>query len=224
MADQQEKRRLQEELGLPGDKIDEYIAAFEMFDRENRGKLTPDMLKRVLNEEFGTCFMCVCVYIYKKTNLTGGNYVILFHSMLYAGQTFSREDIDYMLKQFSEDGDVTFEKFARSLKEKMANPAYDEAFADAFDLLDTDKQGILTKEKLIAGMQKLGENLTDEEADEMLKVASNKDDFVKIMKHGGGMDSIQNASQQNNATAVAASGGGNTASSTATTSKYKLCV
>eukprot|EP01138_Halocafeteria_seosinensis_P002811 gb/GECG01002872.1/.p1 GENE.gb/GECG01002872.1/~~gb/GECG01002872.1/.p1 ORF type:complete len:251 (+),score=50.15 gb/GECG01002872.1/:1-753(+) len=175
MASEDDLRRLKE-AGIPADKVDEYMAAFEMFDTNRQGKITHSMLKEVLNGQFG--------------------------------QTFSDEDIDYMLKQFSDDGQVTFEKFAKSLSEKMANPAYDEAFADAFDLLDSDKQGTLTKEKLQEGMKKLGENLTDEEADEMLKVASTKDDFVKLMRQGGGMNNAQGTQQASTGVVSASTAGG----------------
>ena len=92
-----------------------------------------------------------------------------------------------MLRQFGDETSVTFEAFAKAMHSKMANPAYNEAFADAFDLFDTGRKGELTKAELIAGMDKLGEKLTEEEAEEMLKVAAKRDDFVKIMSQGAGV-------------------------------------
>ncbi len=77
-----------------------------------------------------------------------------------------------MLRQFSDKGAVDFVSFAVSLNEKISDPRYYEAFGDAFDLLDTGMKGELTKDDLIFGMQKLGETLTAEEAEEMLKTAS----------------------------------------------------
>lgn len=92
-----------------------------------------------------------------------------------------------MLRQFGDDSAVQFEQFAKSMHSKMANPAYNEAFADAFDLFDVGKKGELTKTELIEGMNKLGEKLTDEEAEEMLKVAAKRTDFVKVMSQGAGV-------------------------------------
>ena len=77
-----------------------------------------------------------------------------------------------MLRQFSDKGAVDFVSFASSLNEKINDPRYFEAFGDAFDLLDTGMKGELTKDDLIFGMQKLGENLTPDEAEEMLKIAA----------------------------------------------------
>lgn len=90
-----------------------------------------------------------------------------------------------MLRQFAEDAkEVTFEQFALALHGKISNPVYNEAFADAFDLFDVGKKGELTKDDLINGMAKLGEKLTDAEAEEMLKVVSTKDNFVRVMTQG----------------------------------------
>ena len=44
-----------------------------------------------------------------------------------------------MLAQFGEGGEVDFFAFASTLHEKMADPRYNEAFGDAFDLFVTDK-------------------------------------------------------------------------------------
>ena len=76
---------------------------------------------------------------------------------------------------------VTFEAFALSLHQKMGDPRFGDAFGDAFDLFDVDKRGELSKGDLIDGMLKLGETLTDIEAEEMLKITKKKDDFVKSM-------------------------------------------
>ena len=55
MASQQDMQRLKE-AGIPADKVDEYMAAFEMFDSQRQGKITHSMLKEVLNGQFGKSF------------------------------------------------------------------------------------------------------------------------------------------------------------------------
>lgn len=139
------------EKGLSTDKIEEFRAAFNLFDFDGSGRITVEKLGAVMNDRFG--------------------------------QSFSADDLSYMLRQFSETGDVDFVTFALSLYEKMNDPRYNEAFGDAFDLFDVAKTGELTKEDLQNGMSKLGENLTDAEAEEMLKVAKKRDDFVKSMSN-----------------------------------------
>jgi Ca2+-binding EF-hand superfamily protein len=140
--------------GISIDKIEEYKAAFKLFDKKNTGLITQDAINELLVGEFG--------------------------------QTqYGPDDIAYMLRQFSSDGGqgqgVNFASFALSLHQRMADPRYNEAFADAFDLFDSGKSGELTKSDLIEGMQKLGETLTDAEAEEMMKFAKKKDDFVRAM-------------------------------------------
>jgi Ca2+-binding EF-hand superfamily protein len=96
-------------------------------------------------------------------------------------QAFSNEDLSYMLRQFSDSAEVDFVTFAWSLHQKMSDSRYNEAYGDAFDILDIGKTGELTKDDLQTGLGKLGETLTDAEAEEMLKVAKKKDDFVRAM-------------------------------------------
>lgn len=179
------------------DKIEEYRAAFSLFDPDNRGTITTDNLRKVLNESFG--------------------------------QSFGDEDLQYMLRQFLPGegaSEVDFPTFALSLHSKMGDPRYNEAFGDAFDLFDTQKGGELSKEDLVYGMAKLGERLTDAEADEMLKVAKKKDDFVRVMSTsmaadlgggggggggsggGGGGGGVAAAPSASSAPAPAAPGGG----------------
>ena len=135
--------------GLSADKIDEYRAAFTMFDPDGTGILDVAKLGAVLNER--------------------------------VGQSYTAEDLAYMLRQFGEGPEVGFVEFALSMHEKMSDARYNEAFGDAFDLFDTGKTGELGATELIDGFEKLGEKLTAAEAEEMLKIAKKKDDFVKAM-------------------------------------------
>lgn len=98
-------------------------------------------------------------------------------------QSFGQADLEYMLKQFDEKMDVDFVKFALTLDGKMKDPKYNEAFGDAFDLFDITRSGELSRGDIIAGMTKLGESLTEAEAEEMLKIAKKKDDFVRTMSN-----------------------------------------
>jgi hypothetical protein len=70
-----------------------------------------------------------------------------------------------------------------TLHAKMGDPRYNGAFGDAFDLFDVSKLGELSRDDLQSGMLKLGEQLTDAEAEQMLKVAKKKDDFVRAMSN-----------------------------------------
>lgn len=147
--------------GISGDRIDEFKAAFALFDFDSGGTITPEKLGLILNDKFG--------------------------------QNYSADDLKYMLRQFGDENQVDFVQFATSMHEKMSDPRYNEAFGDAFDLFDTQKSGELTKSDLLDGMMKLGESITEPEAEEMLKTAKKKDDFVRTMTAaaagGGGLGS-----------------------------------
>jgi Ca2+-binding EF-hand superfamily protein len=148
--------------GVPEDRIDEYQAAFSLFDVDSSGFITKDKLSFVLNSNFG--------------------------------QQYTDEDLVFMLKQFGDGPMVDFAEFASSLDAKLRDPRYNEAFGDAFDLFDRSHRGArrrgargcrrlkrqrrrgggvgagsLEKIDLIDGMKKLGETLSEEDANEMLK-------------------------------------------------------
>jgi Ca2+-binding EF-hand superfamily protein len=58
------------------------------------------------------------------------------------GCAYTPDDLEYMLKQFGDGGRVDFVSFASSLHAKLSDSRYNEAFGDAFDLLDTNKTGV----------------------------------------------------------------------------------
>ncbi|KAA0173437.1 hypothetical protein FNF27_05077 [Cafeteria roenbergensis] len=137
--------------GINKDKAEEYHAAFRVFTRGS--EIRVENLRAVLEGSFGA--------------------------------SYTESDYQYMLRQFSGDQDtdvVTFPVFAKSMHSKMGNPAYNEAYGDAFDLLLKESGDVeLTAGLLKEGMAKLGEDLTDAEAAEMVKAASKKNEFVKLM-------------------------------------------
>jgi Ca2+-binding EF-hand superfamily protein len=97
-------------------------------------------------------------------------------------QTYSEEDLRYMLSQFGDSSNgVDFLSFAKSMNDKMGDVRFNEAFGDAFDLFDVLGKAELDESSLRDGMKKLGEELTDSEVNELLKIAKKKDDFVRTM-------------------------------------------
>ena len=58
------------------------------------------------------------------------------------GQSYSTDDLAYMLRQFGEGPEVDFSTFAMSLHEKMGDARFNEAYGDAFDLFDVGKTGV----------------------------------------------------------------------------------
>jgi Ca2+-binding EF-hand superfamily protein len=248
--------------GLSADKIDEYKAAFDLFDFDGTGRITAGALRAhaavplylpglrgsshtalALGAVTSAC--CVALRCSRGSSMRSALScthrraaflhahpmhanvrvvaLLLWHAFqprhdapadklgyvlnTKFGQNFGGEDLNYMLRQFGDSGDVDFYTFAVSLHEKMGDPRYSEAFGDAFDLFDVAKTGELTREDLQTGMAKLGENLTESEAAEMLKIAKKKDDFVRAMVQGGGGGGGAGGSSGGAAGAPAAAGG-----------------
>jgi calmodulin len=112
------------------------------------------------------------------------------------GLALSPEDVDAMLSEFTGDPNkkiIDFQTFAKKMHEKKNMWA--SAFGDAFDMIDDKKTGKITAPRLKQVMGILGEKLTDEEAEEMIKVGGgSKAAFIEAMSGkaagatgGGGM-------------------------------------
>merc|ERR1711872_740356 len=86
-------------------------------------------------------------------------------------------------------GKITWENFMVLMANKMSEKDTKEEIMKAFKLFDDDDTGNITFANLKRVAKELGENLTDEELQEMIDEADrtgngevNQDDFLRIMK------------------------------------------
>lgn len=86
-------------------------------------------------------------------------------------------------------GKIVFEDFLTLLSEKMADKDSKEEILKAFRLFDDDETGTISFTNLKRVAQELGENLTDEELQEMIAEADrdedgviNESEFLRVMK------------------------------------------
>ncbi len=111
------------------------------------------------------------------------------------GVTFSDDDLQYLMRTFNGGAagadSIRFDDFAKTLDAKSRISR--DAFADAFDMFNTSKSGSLTKGELMQAMGCLGEAITEEEAEEMLQVASSKDAFIATLQGQLDSDSVSAA-------------------------------
>merc|ERR1712048_1203172 len=103
----------------------------------------------------------------------------------------SKEEIKKMLVEVDKDnsGKLSFDGFLTLMGSKMSEKDAKEEILKAFKLFDDDDTGKISFENLKRVANELGENLTDEELQEMIDEADrdgdgevNQEEFLRIMK------------------------------------------
>ena len=91
------------------------------------------------------------------------------------GQTPSDEQLRYMIKQadLDDDGSISFDEFCEVMVVSMADDSFDEgSLKESFRTFDMDGNGYISASELKTMMKRaMGEELTDEEVDEMIREA-----------------------------------------------------
>ncbi|EOD27080.1 hypothetical protein EMIHUDRAFT_434941 [Emiliania huxleyi CCMP1516] len=102
-----------------------------------------------------------------------------------------REEIKKMIDEIDKDGSGTieFDEFLQMMTQKMGEKDSREEILKAFRLFDDDDTGKITFSNLKRVAKELGENMTDEELQEMIDEADrdgdgeiNEEEFLRIMK------------------------------------------
>mgnify|MGYP003315290642 CR=1 FL=1 len=112
-------------------------------------------------------------------------------------QALSKNDADVNLARVQEivakadadgNGTIDFPEFLTMMARKMKDTDSEEEILEAFKVFDKDGNGFISAAELRHIMTNLGEKLTDEEVDEMLREADidgdgqiNYEEFVKMM-------------------------------------------
>lgn len=106
------------------------------------------------------------------------------------GQNPTEAELQDMVSEVDADGNGTidFQEFLDLMARKMKDSDSEEELKEAFKVFDKDGNGFISAAELRHVMTNLGEKLTDEEVDEMIKEADtdgdgqvNYDEFVKMM-------------------------------------------
>ncbi|MCE0481384.1 calmodulin-like 3 [Datura stramonium] len=107
-------------------------------------------------------------------------------------QNPTEEELCHMISEVDADHDngaMEFTEFLNLISKKMKETDQEEELKEAFKVFDKDQNGYISANDLRHVMINLGEKLTDEEAEQMIKEADldgdgqvNFDEFVKMMK------------------------------------------
>ncbi|KAG0497010.1 hypothetical protein HPP92_001701 [Vanilla planifolia] len=106
------------------------------------------------------------------------------------GQNPTEAELQDMINEVDADGNGTidFPEFLTLMSRKMKDTDSEEELKEAFRVFDKDQNGFISAAELRHVMTNLGEKLTDEEVDEMIREADvdgdgqiNYEEFVKVM-------------------------------------------
>lgn len=109
------------------------------------------------------------------------------------GQTPTREELQDMINEVDVDGNgtVDFHEFLTMMASKNRTASAEDEIREAFCVFDKDGNGKISADELKNVMINLGEKLTDEELEEMIREADidgdgevNYEEFVKMMTTG----------------------------------------
>merc|ERR1712169_155031 len=106
------------------------------------------------------------------------------------GQNPTEAELQDMINEVDADGSgiIDFPEFLSLTARKMKDTDTEEELVEAFKVFDRDGNGLISAAELRHVMTNLGEKLTDEEVDEMIREADvdgdgqiNYEEFVKMM-------------------------------------------
>ena len=142
---------------LSEERITEFKAAFELFDKDRDGAIN--------NKELGTV-------------------------MRNLGQNPSEEELKQMIREvdLNGNGTIDFKEFMCLMVKKMKDNDVEEELQEAFKVFDRDQNGYITSHELRHTMTNLGDNLSPEEVEEIIKEADldndqqiDFDEFMKVI-------------------------------------------
>lgn len=106
------------------------------------------------------------------------------------GQNPTEAQLHEMIREVDSNnsGNISFDEFLKLMVSKLIKSECDEDLIEAFQVFDREGNGLISAQELRHVMTNLGEKLTPEEADEMIREADvdgdgqiNYEEFVKIM-------------------------------------------
>ncbi|KAF3393951.1 Calmodulin [Penicillium rolfsii] len=150
---------------LTEEQVSEYKEAFSLFGGYSACKQDKDGDGQITTKELGTV-------------------------MRSLGQNPSESELQDMINEVDADnnGTIDFPEFLTMMARKMKDTDSEEEIREAFKVFDRDNNGFISAAELRHVMTSIGEKLTDDEVDEMIREADQDGDgridyneFVQLM-------------------------------------------
>ncbi|TGO85386.1 hypothetical protein BPOR_0401g00030 [Botrytis porri] len=153
---------------LTEEQVSEFKEAFSLFDKNGDGSRTTliyGSTGQITSKELGTV-------------------------MRSLGQNPSESELQDMINEVDADnnGTIDFPEFLTMMARKMKDTDSEEEIREAFKVFDRDNNGFISAAELRHVMTSIGEKLTDDEVDEMIREADQDGDgridyneFVQLM-------------------------------------------
>ncbi|KAM6381632.1 centrin-2-like isoform 2-T2 [Pluvialis apricaria] len=122
-----------------------------------------------------------------RSAVTGGGGMITLRAL---GCEPGKEEMKRIVSEFSEEGSgkLNFKSFLQVMTQKMAEPCLEKEILKAFKAFDCDGTGKISFENLKVVAREVGEDITDEELQEMIDEADvdgdgevDKQEFLRIL-------------------------------------------
>ncbi|XBI88929.1 hypothetical protein VPH35_026819 [Triticum aestivum] len=168
---------------LTDDQIAEFKEAFSLFDKDGDGERAPPPfpppVPRISPSRDARRRTRGCITTKELGTV-----------MRSLGQNPTEAELQDMINEVDADGNGTidFPEFLNLMARKMKDTDSEEELKEAFRVFDKDQNGFISAAELRHVMTNLGEKLTDEEVDEMIREADvdgdgqiNYEEFVKVM-------------------------------------------
>ncbi|XP_056021983.1 calmodulin-alpha-like [Ostrea edulis] len=181
---------------------DEIREAFKLFDKDDNGYISVSELKNILTEtgekitpeEANELIKAIdkdgdgkidyeeAKPVFNEFDNDGDGYIDaseLGTALKRMGLNPSLQKIQSMIGEVDKDGNkkIDFEEFLKFAKKTHRDPEEIKcSLTEAFKTLDTNGDGFITREELKSVMTKMGERLSEEEAEEMIRKADQNED------------------------------------------------
>ena len=159
------------EPALSEEKITEFKEAFEIFDKDKDGYITTKELGDIMKNLGQTPSEAELQDMINEVDIDG-------------------KELQDMINEVDIDGNGTidFKEFLGLMARKMRDADTEEELIEAFKVFDRDGNGLISGNELQHVMTSLGENISQDEVEEMIKEADldgdgyiNYEEFVKMI-------------------------------------------